>query len=256
MGYPGSKAQAGTWQRIIGQIPRCKWLIEPFAGSAVITRMIEPKPSCWTIDLDKSVKPNVVGCGIDWLNRCLLDQRPGIPWLRAQAAVIYCDPPYLLSTRKNRRYYTHELTEGQHLSLLHILKLLDCFILLSGYPSPLYEAELKDWRCIRYRTRTRGSTVIECLWCNFPEPTVLHDWRFAGRNKRQRLSWRRVGDRWLSKLASMPALKRGYVLNRLASAVDAGNGVPVRKAAGDAGNGVPAGNQRIQTPEMAPGAEI
>jgi site-specific DNA-adenine methylase len=36
MGYLGSKAQAGVWQRIIGQMPAHSFYVEPFFGSGQI----------------------------------------------------------------------------------------------------------------------------------------------------------------------------------------------------------------------------
>lgn len=36
MSYPGSKGQAGTWQRIIGQMPPHSVYVEPFFGSGQV----------------------------------------------------------------------------------------------------------------------------------------------------------------------------------------------------------------------------
>lgn len=96
-------------------------------------------------------------------------------------AVVYCDPPYVHSTRTSRHRYKFEMTDAQHVQLLTLLQALRCRVMLSGYPSALYSTMLKDWRCISYRTRTRGRTLTECLWCNFPEPTELHDYRYIGK---------------------------------------------------------------------------
>lgn len=131
-----------------------------------------------------------------------------------QDAVIYCDPPYLFSTRTSRHRYAHEFgRDDQHAALLALLKEMPCRVLLSGYPSKLYAQKLKSWRCIAYRTRTRGRTLTECLWCNFPEPTELHDWRFIGKNFRERLTLKRFAARFLARLDGMPELKRNFVLN-------------------------------------------
>jgi DNA adenine methylase len=65
--------------------------------------------------------------------------------------------------------------------------------------------------------------VQECLWMNFPEPTELHDWRFAGRNFRERCALKRLATRWMARLDDMPPRKRGYVMNALAAS--ARNGI-------------------------------
>jgi hypothetical protein len=75
---------------------------------------------------------------------------------------------------------------------------------------------------------TRGGKRKECLWCNFPEPDDLHDWRFAGFNKRERYNLRRFVERLAARIESMPGRKRGYIRYQLAellSVRDAGCGV-------------------------------
>ena len=239
MTFTGSKGQAGVFQRIIGQMRPHRLYVEPFAGRARVCFEKLPARHTILIDVDKkriakidaAVRSarngaaaggsagngvsghvdTIVGDAFEWLPKIakLVNYHPLKP------AVVYVDPPYLLSTRNHRRYYEHELTEDQHARLLTLLQALPCDVLLSGYPSKLYSSRLKKWRCITYRTRTRGSTVTECLWCNFPEPTELHDWRYAGQNFRQRVSFGRQATRWLARLNRMPARKRGYLLDAI-----------------------------------------
>jgi DNA adenine methylase len=213
MSYPGSKAQAGVWQRIIGQMPLHSTYVEPFFGSGqVFWRKLRAERN---ILIDRSPAALArIGAGGPGLSVICGDAISILPTLTLPAeAVVYCDPPYLLSTRKGRVYYEHEMTDQEHASLLTLLQALPCRVLISGYPSELYDRELAGWRCLRYRTRTRGRTLTECLWCNFPEPTELHDWRYAGQSFRERLTLRRLAQRWLAKLDRMPPRKRGYVLH-------------------------------------------
>jgi hypothetical protein len=56
--------------------------------------------------------------------------------------LVYCDPPYLHATRSSDRRYRFEYEEHDHLELLRLLKDLPCQVILSGYPSPLYDEEL------------------------------------------------------------------------------------------------------------------
>ncbi len=147
-------------------------------------------------------------------------------WEHDATAVVYCDPPYLLKTRRSRRYYKHEMTDDNHIALLNALADLKCRVLLSGYPSELYSWHLRGWRCCSYKTRTRGATVTECLWMNFPEPTELHDWRYAGQSFRARLGFKRLAARWLARLEAMPPLKRGFVLDAIAHRQPGRSGTP------------------------------
>jgi len=218
MSYPGSKAQSGTFQRIIGQMPPHSVYVEPFFGSGQVFWRKKRAASTIVIDRDQSL---IVKAGAeDGVNAVCGDALKLLPSLAAALgpdAVIYCDPPYPLSTRQGRFYYDHEMTDVDHVELLTLLKEMKCRILLSGYPCEIYGRALRSWRCMRYRTRTRGKTVTECLWANFPEPDVLHDWRYAGHTYRQRLSLKRLAARWLARLDAMPARKRGYVLQEIAS---------------------------------------
>ena len=218
MSYPGSKAQAGVFHRIIGQMPPHSCYVEPFAGSAQVFHRKRRAERSILIDRSRSCIARLSAEGPD-VNAIHGDALKCLPLLIEtvpQDTVIYCDPPYLLSTRKGRRYYKHELSDAHHAELLGLLRDAWCRVLVSGYPSPLYADLLKSWRCISYRTRTRGRTVTECLWCNYPEPDELHDWRYAGANYRQRLYLKRLARRWMAKLDTMTPRKRGYVLDAIA----------------------------------------
>ncbi len=225
MSYPGSKAQAGVWQRIIGQMPPHPIYVEPFFGSGQVFWRKRRAARSVIMDIDAGViakasaalsDGNTASWEVYMTPGCALDYLKYPALTLPAEAVIYCDPPYLLPTRQGRIYYDHELRDDQHAQLLTLLQALKCRVLLSGYPSELYGTTLQSWRCIRYRTRTRGKTVTECLWCNFPEPNELHDWRYAGNNFRQRLALSRLAKRWIKKLNAMPARQRGYVLDAIA----------------------------------------
>ena len=58
----------------------------------------------------------------------------------------------------------------------------------------------------------------ECLWCNFPEPTELHDYRFLGRDFRERERITRKRRRWLVRLSAMPKLERAALVAALREA--------------------------------------
>jgi DNA adenine methylase len=84
----------------------------------------------------------------------------------------YCDPPYLHSTRTARDTYRFEMTTAEHVELLDVLS--DCrgTVVVSGYPSPLYNARLVGWRRITFdmpnhsgqgRSKQRREEVI---WIN------------------------------------------------------------------------------------------
>lgn len=96
---------------------------------------------------------------------------------RHPGVLLYCDPPYLGSTRSAN--YRHEMTgDDQHRELAAALAGCEAAVVLSGYHSPLYEdlydgwhrAELKAWTGNGIRngaTKTDGDRT-EVLWSNRP----------------------------------------------------------------------------------------
>jgi DNA adenine methylase len=88
--------------------------------------------------------------------------------------LFYVDPPYLHETRSlrhpsDRVYHTyrHELSDGDHERLAQILRGLAGMVVLSGYPSPLYDRLYGDWRCVTRAARADGARArVEALWLN------------------------------------------------------------------------------------------
>jgi len=79
----------------------------------------------------------------------------------------YVDPPYVLSTRKGRKCYRHEMTDSEHLTLLDALDTTPAMVVLSGYRSALYDDRLAHWRRVETQaTSEKGGTRTECLWMN------------------------------------------------------------------------------------------
>jgi DNA adenine methylase len=110
------------------------------------------------------------------LSRVLIEKMNAIALIRREdtpATLFYCDPPYLHETRTATNAYAHEMTETEHRELLTTL--LECKgkVMLSGYPSTLYDSTLKDWTRHTFELPNNaagGDTkrrMTEVLWCNF-----------------------------------------------------------------------------------------
>jgi DNA adenine methylase len=89
--------------------------------------------------------------------------------------LLYLDPPYLPETRSTshvrgggmRGHYTHELSEAAHRELLAYIQALTAMVVLSGYPSALYDDALKDWRRVETKALADGARErTEVLWIN------------------------------------------------------------------------------------------
>lgn len=53
--------------------------------------------------------------------------------------VFYCDPPYILETRKKQKYYAVEPGDDYHEQLVDVLLNVEGMVILSGYEHPIYE---------------------------------------------------------------------------------------------------------------------
>ena len=94
-----------------------------------------------------------------------------------------------------------------------ILAALPCMVMVSGYWSQLYADRLAGWHSIQFEAMTRGSRpATEWLWCNFPPPVALHDYRYLGAGFRERERIKRKKQRWTDRLHRLPMLERQALL--------------------------------------------
>lgn len=254
--WPGGKDGAGVAQRLINQIPPHDVFVSAFLGDCAVMRRLKPASLSIGIDLDRENidrwAANAAACGVP--DRTAFFCCDAVEWLRhrfgwyhvaatgdgapvarptmlavpasSSAATssgatrwfVYADPPYMLATRKSAaQLYKHEMSDAAHVRLLETLRWLPCLVMVSHYPCDLYSDYLAGWRSFKFRSQTRGgSSAVECVWCNYPEPTILHDSRYLGRDKREREKIRRRVRRALGKVQRLPPLERQAVLDALA----------------------------------------
>lgn len=223
MTYPGGKGASGAVQAIINQQPPHSMYVEPFAGGAAVLLAKRPATFNRAMDLD----PGAIAALSD-LPGCKLTCEDGISWLEKVAphfpgnVLIYCDPPYLPSARAraNRRLYRYEMSEIRHRQFLRAVRSLKCMVQISGYWSSLYAQMLEGWRLVTFKLATRGTArtgkmATECLWMNYPSPTVLHDYRFLGSDYRERERIRRKTARWIDRINSLPVLERAAIFSAM-----------------------------------------
>ena len=113
------------------------------------------------------------------LHHVTLESRPALEVIARygvhEDVLLYVDPPYLGVTRANDRSYRHELmTEPEHRVLAEALTACRASVVLSGYPSALYDVELfPGWDRLEIPSGTgQGphgwSNRTEVLWSNRP----------------------------------------------------------------------------------------
>jgi len=120
-----------------------------------------------------------IGPAAERLARVSLECRPALEVITAYGsepdALLYVDPPYLGSTRALN--YRHEMpAEDEHRELAEALNNCTAAVVLSGYPSPLYDGLYAGWR--RHEIGTGAgqgqewSPRTEVVWSNRPFPQM------------------------------------------------------------------------------------
>jgi site-specific DNA-adenine methylase len=211
--YFGSKATSGLCQPIIAMMPPHDTYIETHLGGGAI---MQRKPAALQnigIDLDpEALKAFTCDYPVKKVNRCahefLLEYK-----FRGHE-LVYCDPPYLHSTRISNRRYRFEYKEQDHINLLEILKRLPCSVMLSGYPSLLYDELLPGWESLELQVMNQDGVRTEKIWFNFT-PDRVHWPRYAGRNFTDRQRIKRKAENWGKRYQKLPRAERLAVLSSI-----------------------------------------
>ena len=217
--YFGSKATSGLCQAIIALMPPHDTYIESHLGGGAI--MKRKPPALRNIGIERNERAlqafecpypveRVHGCA----HRFLAD------FDYQGRELVYCDPPYLHATRSSGRRYRFDYEDHDHRELLTLLKKLPCQVILSGYPSALYEEQLAGWRSLELQVMNQAGVRTEKVWFNFT-PDRVHWARHAGHNHTQRQTIKRRAESWARRYAAMPPAERLAVLSGL-MAVEAG----------------------------------
>jgi len=155
-------------------------------------------------------------------------QGDGIAFLKRYrftgSELVYCDPPYVRSTRTPRRLYEHEMTDVDHRRFLRVVMAIPARVMVSGYWSKMYADALKGWNTATFQAMTRGGRLAtEWLWFNFPRPLALHDYRYLGRDFRERERIKRKTLRWTRRIERMPELEKSALLCAIAATAASGD---------------------------------
>lgn len=217
--YFGSKATSGLCQPIIAMMPPHDTYIETHLGGGAI--MLRKPAVLRNIGIDIDPKPlsafecvypieKVNGCANQFLSAYSFHGRE----------LVYCDPPYLHHTRTSNRRYRFDYEEQDHVDLLQLLKTLPCNVMLSGYPSALYDELLPDWRTLELQVMNQSGVRTEKIWFNFT-PDRVHWPSYAGKNFTDRQRIKRKAANWGKRYHALPYAERLAVLSSI-MAVEAG----------------------------------
>jgi len=222
--YQGGKGASGVAEQIINRMPKHRVYIETHLGSGRVLLKKKPANSSIAIERDNKVL-NAFKYSIaeyDGMN-ITLHNKDAVEYLKkaylSKDVLIYSDPPYVMGTRKSQEpMYRYEYDDNDHRELVAVLDSLDCFVMLSGYESDLYD-ELLDsskWHKFTFNAMTRQGVRREALWCNFdPDEYIKHDYSYMGENFRERERIKRKSKRWINNLAKLPNDERNFLLSSI-----------------------------------------
>ena len=210
MSYFGSKATSGLCQPIIAMMPSHDTYIETHLGGGAV--MKRKPPALHNIGIDRDARALeafecdypvqlVHGCAHRFLTEHEYRGRE----------LVYSDPPYLQHTRSSRRRYRFDYEERDHVELLELLERLPCQVMLSGYPSALYDERLEGWQSVELQVMNQGGVRTEKVWFNFTLDRV-HWARYAGKNFTDRQSIKRKAESWGRRYGALPRAQRLAVL--------------------------------------------
>ena len=217
--YFGSKATSGLCQAIIALMPPHDTYIETHLGGGAIMR--RKAPALRNIGIDRNERAlERFSCGypVELVHGCAHRFLAEFDYRGRE--LVYCDPPYLHATRSGERRYRYDYEEADHRELLALLKTLPCPVILSGYPSALYDEALSGWQSLELQVMNQSGVRTEKLWFNFV-PDRVHWIRYAGKNHTDRQRIKRKAENWGQRYQALPAGERLAVLAALL-AVEAG----------------------------------
>ena len=217
--YFGSKATAGLCQPLIALMPPHSTYIETHLGGGAIMKRKPGALRSIGIDLDKRALDGFrCDYPVELVHGCCHRFLAGFGFDGTE--LVYSDPPYLKGARKSSRRYRHDYDDRDHEELLGLLRGLPCAVMVSGYPSALYDGLLPGWRSLSLQVMNQAGVVTERVWFNF-EPDRVHWASFAGRNFTHRQTVKRKAAGWGRRYAAMPPAERLAVLAAI-MAVEAG----------------------------------
>ena len=191
-------------------MPPHQTYIETHLGGGAIMQRKAPALRNIGIDLDP-VALNDFSCEypVELIQGCAHDFLRSYDYVGSE--LIYCDPPYLLTTRTSQRRYRFEYSERDHIALLTLIKTLPCKVMISGYASPLYDEMLSDWKSIEIQVMNQGGVRTEKVWFNFVVDRV-HWARYAGKNFTDRQRIKRKAENWGNRYRMLPKAERVAIL--------------------------------------------
>ncbi len=107
------------------------------------------------------------------LLRVQIENRPAVELIKLyddRNTLFYCDPPYVHSTRGDKKAYGFEMKDIDHRALANLLNSAKGKAAVSGYRCDLMDDLYKGWRCVDAppkRCHSVKKLRAEALWMNY-----------------------------------------------------------------------------------------
>ena len=115
--------------------------------------------------------PKAFGDVVARLSGVVIENRKAVDCMKqhdSPGTLHYVDPPYVKSSRSDDGDdYKFEMTDDDHRELADCLKSLKGMVILSGYPSELYDELYSGWNFLDFAAHADGAKPrVERLWFN------------------------------------------------------------------------------------------
>lgn len=130
------------------------------------------------------------------------------------ATFVYCDPPYRIDSRKNDKdLYRFEWDDEDHKEFLSMAVTASCNVMISHYPDEMYDEKLFGWHTVDFKAMTRSGLANERIYMNYPPPFILQDYRYLGKDYRERELIKKKTISMMGKIKALPHNQRAAILS-------------------------------------------
>ena len=118
---------------------------------------------------------------------------------------VFCDPPYLLNTRKSgRKYYKNEFNLEDHKKFLNIIKNCKAKVMITHPFCDLYDSFLTDWYKIDFTYMSQSGWFEDGIYLNYLSCSVaLKSYKYLGCDRTERQMIKRKRENFCKKFESL-----------------------------------------------------
>jgi hypothetical protein len=91
--------------------------------------------------------------------------------------------------------------------------------MISAYEHTLYDEMLSGWNKAVFPVSVHGIVRLECIYYNYPKPSVLQCYDYVGSDCWDRQRVKRKIDRLTKKLLELPEIERNAIISRINTAM-------------------------------------